>query len=76
VSFSALWGVFYHSSDALFTAKKQCFWLPELANESTVCKERDLVCLHKITSGLVGCKKETVVRRVLSKQVENMAVRF
>jgi len=40
VSFSALWGVFYHSSAALFTAKKQCFWLPELANESTACKER------------------------------------
>ena len=37
--------------------KKQCFWLPELASESTACKERDLVCLHKITSGLVGCKK-------------------
>ena len=35
VSFSALWRVFYHSSAALFTAKKQCFWLPELANEST-----------------------------------------
>jgi len=40
VSFSALWEVFYHSSAALFTAKKQCFWLPELANESTACKER------------------------------------
>ena len=28
VSFSALWGVFYHSSAALFRAKKQSFWLP------------------------------------------------
>jgi len=41
VSFSALWGVFYHSSAVIFTAKKNSvFLIPELANESTACKER------------------------------------
>ena len=29
VSFSAFWGVFYHSSATLFTAKISVFWLTE-----------------------------------------------
>ena len=55
--FQCIMGSILSQFSCPFYNKKTVFWLPELANESTACNERDLVCLHKITSGLVGCKK-------------------
>ena len=43
VSFSAFWGVFYHSSAALFTAKISVFWLTEHFSIYCIIKWRVLV---------------------------------
>ena len=42
VSFSAFWGVFYHSSAAIFTANR-CFWLTEHFSIYCIIKWRDLI---------------------------------
>ena len=43
VSFSAFWGVFYHFSAALFTAKISVFWLTEHFSIYCIIKWRVLV---------------------------------
>ena len=38
--FQCIMGSILSQFSCPFYSKKQCFWLPELANESTACKER------------------------------------